>query len=226
MLIGTGDLAGMGPAIVGDYLNDARYFSICFDTAQRLFDEMGAGGAVAAGGAPRANYALAQQQERSAALIERLNAAALAAGPVIFNIFMGGHGFTLTVIGNQVYQLEAFASQAGRVGENPAVLAEGRDLRMSLLTSIDARRTYPIATVTTAIGRMTSANPAHRQTGAETMGWNAEPCGFTHDGAITDPMAVWWSSANLLSNAQIVVGLARRIQRQAAEVRRILGIAG
>jgi Domain of unknown function (DUF4157) len=226
MLIGTGDLAGMGPAIVGDYLNDARYFSICFDTAQRLFDELGAGAAVAAGGAPRANYPLAQQQERSAALVERLNAAAQAAGPVIFSIFMGGHGFTLTVIGDQVYQLEAFASQAGRVGENPAVLAEGRDLRMSLLTSIDARRSYPIATVTTAIGRMTSANPAHRQTGAETMGWNADPCGFTHDGAVTDPMAVWWSSANLLSNAQIVVGLARRIERQAAEVRRILGIPG
>jgi hypothetical protein len=226
MLIGTGDLAGMGPAIVGDYLNDARYFSICFDTAQRLFDELGAGGAVAAGGAPRANYALAQQQERSATLIERLNAAALAAGPVIFSIFMGGHGFTLTVIGNQVYQLEAFASQAGRVGENPAVLAQGQDLRMSLLTSIDARNTYPLATVTTAIGRMTSADPGHRQTGAETLGWNAGPCGFTHDGAITDPMAVWWSSANLLSNAQIVVGLARRIQRQAAEVRRILGIGG
>jgi len=32
-------------------------------------------------------------------------------------------------------------------------------------------------------------------------------------------MAIWWMSAGLLSNAAIVVGLAQRVRRQAAEIR-------
>lgn len=224
LLIGTDNLDGMGAPIVQDYLQDARWFSICFDTALRLLNELGGAAGQGSGGASGTTYPLLQQQQRSATLVGQLNAAGLGAAPIIFDIHMGGHGFTLTVIGNQVHQLEAFASQAGPPDEDPQVLAQQQDLRMSLLTSIGANRTYPLATVTTAIGQMTSADPAHRQAGATTMGWNAGPCGFTHNGAITDPMAVWWRSASLLSNAEIVVGLARRLQRQAAAIREILEV--
>ena len=224
LLVGTNSLSDIDGMILRDYLQDARWFSICFDTARRLLDDLGNAPAYASGGATDATYALVQQQARSALLVNNLNAATLAAGPVIFDIHVGGHGFTLTVIGNTVYQLEAFASQAGRPGEDPGVLARGEDLRMSLLRSIGANRSYPIATVTTAITNMTSNNPAHRNAGAHTMGWNAGPCGFLTGGGIADPMAIWWQASSLHSNAQIVVNIAQRIHRQRVEIRQKLGL--
>jgi len=224
LLVGTNSLSDIDGMIVRDYLQDARWFSICFDTAQRLIDDLGNVPSFGSGGAQNATYALAQQQIRSGQLVGHLNAATVAPGPVMFNIHVGGHGFTLTVIGNQVHQLEAFASQASPPHEDPGVLARGEDLRMSLLTSIGANHTYPIATVTTAITQMTSNNPVHRAAGANTMGWNAGPCGFLAGGLIADPMAIWWQSASLHDNAQIVVNIAQRIHRQRVEIRQKLGL--
>lgn len=37
-------------------------------------------------------------------------------------------------------------------------------------------------------------------------------------------MAIWWESASLRSNAQIVTNIALRIQRQRAEIRKKFGI--
>jgi len=158
------------------------------------------------------------------ALIGHLRAAALAPAPVIFEIHLGGHGFSLTVIGNQVYQLEAFASAVGGPDEDPRVRAQGLDLRMSLLNSIGLQRSYTLAAATTALAQMTADTRDQRQYGAAAMGWNAGPCGFVTAQGVKDPMAVWWKSASLLDNAQIAVATARRVQRQAAAIRQILGV--
>jgi hypothetical protein len=72
---------------------------------------------------------------------------------------------------------------------------------------------------------MTSVNPDHRERGANAMGWNPGPCGFLdHDGNVADPMAIWWESASLHSNAQIVANVAARIQAQREEIATMFGI--
>ncbi|HEV2888475.1 MAG TPA: hypothetical protein VGX49_16310 [Jatrophihabitans sp.] len=79
--------------------------------------------------------------------------------------------------------------------------------------------------MTAAVTDMTSNNAHHRARGATTMGWNAGPCGFIGGaGAITDPMAIWWESASLHSNAQIVANVAARIQRQRQQIATMFGI--
>ena len=217
LMVGTDHIQGTDFERVTDYLRDARFFSVCFDTARRMLTELGNGvtGGHESGGAVDATYPLNQQQERSARLIQHLTAASQGGAAKIFEIRVGAHGFTLTVIGNRVYQLEAFASQAN---EKPEELAISKDLESSLLTSIEANRTYTLADVTTALGQITSAQADDRETGADTMGWGALGCGFVHGEQITNPMVIWWTSAGLLSNAAIVVRLAQRVQRQAAEI--------
>lgn len=225
LIVGTDSLAGMPTHVVRDYMTDARWFSICFDTARLLLDDLGTGAMVySSGGATNAVYPLIQQQARSAQLVLDLQAAAVAPGPVIFNIHVGGHGFTLTVVGGTVYQLEAFASQASPPHENPNVLLQRGDLRMSLRTSIFGNHNYPLATIVTAIGQMTANNTVSRATGATTMGWNAGPCGFIGGGHITDPMAIWWRAENLVDNADMVVSIARRIQARRTDIRAKLGL--
>jgi hypothetical protein len=63
-----------------------------------------------------------------------------------------------------------------------------------------------------------------RNAGANTMGWNAGPCGFLAGGLVTDPMAIWWQASSLHSNAQIVVNVAERIHRQRVQIRQKLGL--
>jgi len=224
LLIGTDDLTGTPLMALGDYLRDARSFSVCFDTAHRLLTELGGAAGNESGGHQGTTYPLADQEARTQTLIGHLRAAALAPAPVIFEIHLGGHGFSLTVIGNQVYQLEAFASAVGGPDEDPRVRAQGLDLRMSLLNSIGLQRSYTLAAATTALAQMTADTRDQRQYGAAAMGWNAGPCGFVTAHGVKDPMAVWWKSASLLDNAQIAVAIARRVQRQVAAIRQILGV--
>jgi Domain of unknown function (DUF4157) len=222
LVIGTDSLADVDYTHVIDYLKDARWFSICFDTAQRLFEDLGNVPANSSGGARDAKYAQAVQRTRAKLLATHLEAASAGGTPVIFNIHVGGHGFSLTVIDGHVYQLEAFASKADGDEE---VLANFRDLSASLVTSIRANHTYAIGEVTAAIVDMTSTSRGKRTVAAGVMGWNPGPCGFLDDdGNISDPMAIWWESASLHDNAQIVTNIALRIQRQRDEIRKKFGI--
>lgn len=226
-LIGMDGLGDLEDYVVRDYLSDARWYSICFATAHRLLADLGGTARYASGDgdAPQTTYPLATQQQRSAQLIRDLTAAGQAGTPVVFEVHVGGHGFTLTVRGQQVFQLEAFASQAGRPDEDPRVLAAGDDMGSSLLQSIVSNRSYGLAEVTTAIGQMTNGDPQQRVAGAGTMGWNAGPCGFIGAGGVSDPMAIWWRSRDLLTESGIVVNVARRIYTLRASLRRRLGLA-
>ncbi|HEX8081855.1 MAG TPA: DUF4157 domain-containing protein [Jatrophihabitans sp.] len=223
LVIGTDSLTEIDYSQVMDYLKDARWFSICFDTAQRLFDDLGDVAANSSDGARDAKYAQADQRKRAHLLETHLLAASAGGTPMIFNIHMGGHGFSLTVIGTKVYQLEAFASHAD---DDADVLKNFEDLSASLVTSIRSNNTYGIAEVTAAIVDMTSTSRKKRTAAAQVMGWNPGPCGFIDlkTDTITDPMAIWWESASLHSNAQIVTNIALRIQRQRAEIRKKFGI--
>ena len=208
--------------LVTAYLKDARWFSICFDTAQRLFDDLGNVPANSSGGEKADTYSQVEQRSRARLLVTHMNGASAAGTPVIFNIHVGGHGFSLTVIGAKVYQMEAFASQAD---DDADVLANFEDLSASLVTSIRANNTYAIGEVTAAIVDMTSTSRKKRTNAAQVMGWNPGPCGFLDDdGNVTDPMVIWWESASLHTNAQIVTNIALRIQRQRVEIRKRFGI--
>jgi hypothetical protein len=217
-LIGTNSLDVGHWQTTLDYLNDARYFSICFDTASRLLALAGTGVvAYASGGATNATYALAQQQQRMLQLTQDIAAAAGVAGGVMFNVHVGGHGFTLTVLGQTVFQLEAFASRAG------TPFAGHADLSASLYQSIRANKSYPLATVCGHLTGMASAQAATRATAAGAMGWSAGPCGFVNGPAIVDPMVVWWSASNLATKKDVVLRLSREIQRRRKELFRLLG---
>lgn len=150
-----------------DYLKDARWFSICFDTAQRLFEDLGNVRANSSDGARDAKYAQAVQRSRAHLLETHLNGASAGGTPMIFNIHVGGHGFSLTVIGTKVYQMEAFASQADGDAD---VLKNFEDLSASLVTSIRSNNTYSIAEVTAAIVDMTSTSRKKRTAAAQVMG--------------------------------------------------------
>jgi hypothetical protein len=222
LVVGTDSLADTDYHQVMDYLKDARWFSICFDTAQRLFEDLGNVRANSSGGARDAKYPQAVQRSRAHLLETHMNSASAAGTPTIFNIHVGGHGFSLTVIGAKVHQMEAFASQADGDAD---VLANFEDLSASLVTSIRSNNTYGIAEVTAAIVDMASTSRKKRTAAAAVMGWNPGPCGFLDDdGNITDPMAIWWESASLHSNAQIVTNIALRIQRQREQIRKTFGI--
>jgi hypothetical protein len=225
LVVGTDSLADTDYHQVMDYLKDARWFSICFDTAQRLFEDLGNVPANSSGGARDAKYPQAIQRSRAHLLETHMNSASAAGTPTIFNIHVGGHGFSLTVIGPKVHQMEAFASQADGDAQ---VLKNFEDLNASLVTSIRSNNTYGIAEVTAAIVDMASTSTRKRTKAAQVMGWNPGPCGFIYEDGdkdkITDPMAIWWESASLHSNAQIVTNIALRIQRQREQIRKKFGI--
>lgn len=218
-LIGTSSFDVDEDWIAVSYLADARYFSVCFDTAARLVDLAGQGGvgATSGGTTKHTRYPLAEQQERVEGLADALQDAS-GRGPVVFEVVLGAHGFTLTVHGQAAHQLEAFASQAGEP------FTGHEDLETSLLTSILTDHAAPVATTTGYLRDIVGASPQERARGAGGMGWRPLGCGFvTAQGTVVDPMAVWWAGTDLAPRKVITLRLAHHVQRRREELFALLG---
>ena len=203
-------------------LKDKSSIASCYPAATRLLELVGVRDERDErvesfhGGGETDSFKLSDQQKLIKKLSRDLQKAAGDKKPIIFKIQLGGrgkggHGFTLTVQGDTIYQLEALAGQ----GSNANILFD--DI-------MRGGRKRTLDYVVKALQSIASADPNERKTGAYALGWNANAIGLiTEDeSAIVDPMNVYWTASVLASETAIRERVAEQISETRENIRAIM----
>lgn len=201
------DTLGEAVPLIINYLENAVSFNACFDGANRLVGLLGSENnnvTYQSGGGSRDEYPLNQQGQRANVLIGHINQASQGGIPTIFRIHLAGHGFTLTVNNQNIYQLETLA---------------GSERSGTLLQSMLNGRRYNFNTIANVLRGITSNSVQTRSNAANVMNWNAGPIDVIvksnpphgdYD-TLKDPMTVYWTASNLLARNEIINTFANKI---------------
>ncbi len=195
--------------VLSDYLSSNTGIASCYPAATRLLELVGmkSKGESYSGGGAEASFPLEKQISLIDNLCQNLQKATNDGIPIIFKVQLGGkgkggHGFTLTIQGKFVYQLEALASGEEKYAKT--ILAD---------IMRDGQR-HTLTTIVKALSLIASNKVQNRVNGANMLGLNAAGIALiTDDGtAITDPMNVFWTAYPLASADEIRNRVAKQIQ--------------
>jgi hypothetical protein len=206
--------------ILQSYLATSASIASCYPAATRLLELVGVdvknGSFTYTGGGETDSF----RGEEQANLIEKLCKDLQDAGnknvPIIFKVQLGGkskggHGFTLTVQDNAIYQIEALAGQ-------------GRNAQTMLSNIMKGVTPRSISEVTDALRSIASNEVENRIKGANTMGWNADMIALISEDkkTIVDPMNVFWIAYPVASADQIRDQVTAQIKTTRENILRIV----
>jgi hypothetical protein len=199
------------------YLKAKASIASCYPAATRLLELVGKRDEdelveAFEGGDDTNSFNLKTQQSLVKTLSNNLSKASQKKIPIIFKIQLGGqgkggHGFTLTVQGDVIYQLEALAGTE-------------RNAQLMISNIMKSGTKHTLEGVLEALRLAVSAKVEERKQGARMLGLRAVGIALVTEDetAITDPMNVYWIASPVASEKSIRERVAQQILSTREEI--------